>query len=314
LNLSQQLSLWGPDFTRSHSTAPRPSLAEAEAYCRQLATSHYENFSVVSGLFPRHLHQHLCNVYAYCRWADDLADEAASPQQATDLLAWWEQELDQYQQSRHPVFVALAKTIEQKQIPLAPFRDLLVAFRQDQVKTRYENWAEVEQYCQNSANPVGRLVLHLGECANETTLPLSDSICTGLQHINFCQDVARDYAKGRIYLPRDEREAFGWGDERFAEQAARQATAASPLDGSFRQMLKEQVDRAEHLLRAGEPLVKQVARDLRLPVRLFLDGGLAIAQAIRRQDYDVWTRRPVVSKWTKAKLLFRAYFGSPLFG
>ncbi|QDU25166.1 All-trans-phytoene synthase [Anatilimnocola aggregata] len=299
MNLAEQLARWGP--TSSHA---RPSLAEAEAYCRGLATSHYENFSVVSWLFPRHLHQHLCNVYAYCRWADDLADEAANPAQASELLSWWEAQLDLGSESRHPVFVALAQTIGQKQIPQQPFRDLLCAFRQEQVQTRYEAWADLARYCEHSANPVGRLVLHLGQSASPANIALSDSICTGLQHINFCQDVARDYAKGRIYLPRDQRETFGWTDERFAAQAASQIVP----DDSFRHMLREQVERAEQLLRAGEPLVKQAGADLRLPIRLFIDGGLAIAQAIRDQRFDVWTRRPVVSKWTKLKLLVRGYF------
>lgn len=306
MDLPKQLAQWGPHGKNLTSAAPRPTLAEAEQYCRQLATSHYENFSVVTWLFPRHLRQHLCNVYAYCRWADDLADEAASPQQATDLLAWWEGELDHYARSRHPVFVALRETIERKQVPLAPFRDLLVAFRQDQVRARYESWSELEAYCQKSANPVGRLVLHLGDAASPENIALSDSICTGLQLINFCQDVARDHAKGRIYLPRAERELFGWNDERFAAKAARQL----PVDDSFRQMLRQQVDRAEGLLRAGEPLVRQAGSDLRLPVRLFIDGGLAIARAIRQQDFDVWSRRPVVTKWTKLKLLVRGYFTS----
>lgn len=296
-DFANQLQQWGPA-----SNAPRPTLAEAQAYCRQLATTHYENFSVVSWLFPRHLHQHLSNVYAYCRWADDLADETASPAQALCLLDWWELQLDE-REPRHPVFVALQETIREKQIPLQPFRNLLIAFRQDQQQTRYENWEQLLGYCRNSANPVGRLVLHLGASATAENERLSDSVCTGLQLINFCQDVRRDFEKGRIYLPRDERESFGWNDEKFAK-------ATSPIDDSFRQMLKQQVERAEALLRAGEPMVKKVHRDLRLPVRLFINGGLAIAAAIRQQRYDVWSRRPVVSKWKKMMLLASAMWGA----
>ena len=300
MNLKEELQRWGPD-----SSAPRPSLAEAQQYCRQLAQSHYENFTVVSWLFPRHLHQHLCNVYAYCRWADDLADEAANPQQASELLAWWEAQLTLGAASRHPVFVALAKTIQEKGILLRPFRALLVAFRKDQVKTRYETWEELVDYCAHSANPVGRLVLHLGRSATPENVLLSDSICTGLQHINFCQDVARDYAQGRIYLPRVEREKFGWNDERFAQQAA----SRSPPDESFRQMLKEQVDRAESLHLVDQMFIQNIAPELRLPVRLFIDGGLAIATAIRQQNYDVWSKRPVVTRWRKLMLLVRAWWG-----
>lgn len=301
MNLAEQLARWGPQ-----SDHPRPSLPEAEAYCRALATSHYENFSVVSWLFPRHLHQHLCNVYAYCRWADDLADEALNPNQATELLTWWEDELDRRAESRHPVFVALTKTIEQKQIPLQPFRNLLIAFRQDQVQTRYETWDALLGYCRNSADPVGQLVLHLGESATAQNILLSNSICTGLQLINFCQDVSRDFAKGRIYLPRNERDPFGWNDDRFAAQARSQ----TPPDGAFRDLLRAQVGRAENLLHAGEPLVMAVPRDLRLPVRLFINGGLAIALAIRQQQYDVWTSRPVVSKWQKLMLLAKGWLST----
>jgi squalene synthase HpnC len=293
MDLSKELQRWGPD-----SSAPRPTLAESQHYCRQLAQSHYENFSVVSWLFPRHLRQHLCNVYAYCRWADDLADETGSAGDSLKLLAWWESLLVA-REPRHPVFIALRDTLREKQIPLQPFRDLLIAFRQDQRQSRYETWDELRQYCQYSANPVGRIVLHLGDSATPETEQLSDSICTGLQLINFCQDVRRDFEIGRIYLPRAERVAAGGGD--------RGLDASATEWDSFRDMLKPQVDRAEELLRAGEPLVKLVHRDLQLPVRLFINGGLAIASAIRQQNYDVWTRRPVVSRWRKALLLLNAW-------
>ncbi len=300
MNLVKELDLWGPTGTQ-----PKPTLAQSQQYCRQLAMSHYENFAVVSWLFPRHLHQHLCNVYAYCRWADDLADETERPADSLRLLDWWEAQLAE-SEPRHPVFIALRETIREQDIPLQPFRDLLVAFRQDQVQTRYENWDELADYCRHSANPVGRIVLHLGNAATPENLPLSDSICTGLQLINFCQDVARDYAKGRIYSPRDEREKFGWNEERFAAQAAHHR----PVDDSFRQLLQVQVDRADTLLRKGEPLITQGGRDLRMPVRLFIAGGLAIARAIRQQHYDVWSRRPVVSKWRRARLLVSAWWSS----
>jgi squalene synthase HpnC len=282
MNLTDELERWGPE-----ASTPRPSLAESQDYCRRLAKSHYENFSVVSWLFPRRLHQHLCNVYAYCRWADDLADEMQSPAESLRLLAWWAGQLDD-PAPRHPVFIALRETIREKQVPREPFRDLLVAFRQDQTRTRYETWEELQQYCQYSANPVGRIVLHLGESATTENEALSDSICTGLQLINFCQDVRRDFERGRMYL--------------------KGAAANGCESDSFRALLQGEVDRAEELLRAGEPLVKLVQRDLRLPVRLFISGGFAIARAIRQQKYDVWTRRPVVTRWQKMMLLAGAWF------
>ncbi|WP_254506791.1 squalene synthase HpnC [Anatilimnocola floriformis] len=300
MDLAAKLAQWGPS-----GNASRPSLADAEAYCRRLATTHYENFSVVSWLFPRHLHQHLCNVYAYCRWADDLADEIDSPAHALCLLDWWETQLDE-PESRHPVFVALQETIRQKQLPLQPLRNLLIAFRQDQQQQRYGNWEELRGYCRKSADPVGRIVLHLGASATAENEAFSDSICTGLQLINFCQDVRRDLEKHRIYLPRDERESFGWDDERCYQFAA--LKPRQPAPDSFRQLLKVQVERAEQMLHAGEPLLKKVHRDLRLPVRLFIGGGLAIAGAIRQQRYDVWSRRPVVSKLRKLLLLASAWW------
>lgn len=284
MNLKDELERWGPE-----ASTPRPLLAESQHYCRQLAESHYENFTVVSWLFPRRLRQHLCNVYAYCRWADDLADETQSAAESLRLLDWWEAQLDDAQ-PRHPVFIALQHTMREKEIPQQPFRDLLVAFRQDQTRSRYDTWEELQRYCQYSANPVGRIVLHLGESGTTENIALSDSICTGLQLINFCQDVRRDFERGRAYLPHLEPEEFA--------------------SDSFRELLKKEVDCAEELLRAGAPLANRVHRDLKLPVRLFISGGLAIAAAIRQQNYDVWTRRPVVTRWRKIALLARAWWGA----
>jgi len=303
MNLTAELAKWGPE-----GTARCSSLADAEEYCRALAQSHYENFTVVSWLFPRHLRQHLCNVYAYCRWADDLADETGLPAESLRLLSWWQEQLNELESEnaspKHPVFKALRETVRSKQVPLQPFRDLLSAFRQDQTKTRYETWDELRAYCRHSADPVGRIVLHLGDQATDDHFVLSDQICTGLQLINFCQDVARDYAKGRIYLPRNEREAFGWSDERFSEQAK---SDAKP-DQSFRDLLKQQVDHAEQLLRKGATLSQQSGPDLAFPIRVFIRGGLAICSEIRRQNYDVWTHRPVVSKWNRLWIVLRSKF------
>jgi phytoene/squalene synthetase len=359
MDLAAELAAYGPGV-KSASL----SLAEAQAYCRRLARSHYENFTVAGWLFPRHLRQHLCNVYAYCRWADDLADEASitpvpdgavsdQPAQSLALLDWWEGQLDDVYreagpqsdalprgeretQPRHPVFVALSETIRECGLPRQPLADLLVAFRRDQVQTRYETFDDLLTYCRYSANPVGRIVLHLGHSASEkgssnvgrgspdqsvgrgfpdpallrsggrgspdpALLQWSDSICTGLQLANFCQDVRRDYERGRIYLPLDECRRHGWDEDKFA--------AGQPDDG-FRTLLKEQVDRAQQFLRAGEPLAAAVGRDLRLSVRLFIYGGFTILAAIRRARYDVWSQRPTVGRGTKLRLAARAWWRS----
>lgn len=304
--LREGLTKYGPHV----SDVPPCSLQEAEAYCCRLTRTHYENFSVSHFLLPRELRQHFCNLYAYCRWADDLADEIAEDEEALKLLGWWERQVDELfavapslalrvREPAHPVFIALAQTAEQFSLPRQPLVDLLSAFRQDRVQHCYATIAELLDYCRRSANPVGRLVLHLGRCQNEETARLSDSICTGLQLANFWQDVRRDFEMGRIYLPREDLVRFGI-DER--------ELPSSPMKTQFRDLLKFEVDRAEEYLLAGEPLIKLVSPQLRVSVRLFMDGGLAILAAIRKQGYDVWSRRPVVSKWTKLRLLLGAYW------
>src|SRR3972149_511635 len=273
-----------------------PGLQQARRYCRQLAKRHYENFTVARWVLPKRLRQHFYNIYAYCRWADDLADELGEPKQSLEMLEWWETLLKECYQGRstHPVFIALAETIRTFKIPLDPFVDLLAAFKQDQQVTRYETIEDLLGYCRCSANPVGHLVLYVGECFCAENARLADSICTGLQLGNFCQDIARDWDRGRIYIPQIDCRRFGYTDAMFAGQEYNEA---------FRGLMQMQVDRAEGFLRAGLPLVKMVPPQLRLDVALFVAGGLAILRAIRRQDYDVWTRRPTVSKMEKIGLL-----------
>ena len=288
---AEQLVAWGPQATPSV-----PTLADAQAYCRQLAISHYENFSVASWLLPKRLRPHFYHIYAYCRWADDLADETGDPAHSLELLAWWEDLLERCYEGRaeHPVFVALRSTIETFAIPREPFRDLLTAFRQDQTLCRYETFDELWEYCRYSANPVGRLVLHLGNSHSSENVPLSDSICTGLQLANHWQDVARDFARGRIYLPQDDLRRYG------VTEAMLAATTAAP---QVRELLRFQVERAETQLIAGRALVERVTPELRWQISLFVQGGLAILDEIRQQDYDVLRRRPRVSKWRKLRLL-----------
>ena len=216
---SRDLALYGPE-----AKIPKPFRpAQGRKYCRRLARGHYENFTVVSWLLPRRLRQHFYNVYAYCRWADDLADEPGDPQKSLALLDWWEKELrDCYAgKVRHPVFVALTETIRRFDIPIDPFVDLLVAFRQDQRIRCYDNLAQLTEYCRYSANPVGRLILYLGKCHSPERAQLSDSICTGLQLANFWQDVARDYEMGRVYLPAAEQSRFGYTPEMLARRDQR---------------------------------------------------------------------------------------------
>jgi squalene synthase HpnC len=272
------------------------NLTEAYEYCSQLARTHYENFTVASWLLPRRLRQHFHNVYAYCRWADDLADESGVDSRALSLLDWWRQELIRCYEDKpgHPVMVALSETIHQFHIPQNPFLDLLAAFEQDQRVKRYQTYDELLGYCRNSANPVGRLVLYLCESYNEENADLSDSICTGLQLANFWQDVARDFAIGRVYLPEEDRLRFLYSD---ADLESRRFTPA------FGELMRFEVERTRGLFHRGWPLVERMPRDVRIDIELFIQGGLAILRKIKEVGYNVWQTRPVLSKMDKVRLL-----------
>ena len=279
--------------------AVAPSLEEARAYCQRLARSHYENFSVATWFLPRRLRPHFHSVYAYCRISDDLGDEVGDPQHALQLLDIWEGELDACYAGhpRHPVFVALAETVRACDIPRQTFADLLTAFRQDQRVTRYQTFQDVLGYCRYSANPVGHLVLYTCGYRDAERQQLSDYTCTALQLANFWQDVAVDYAKGRIYLPLEDLRRFGSSE---AEIAARRATP------QFLELMRFEVQRAREWFHKGLPLAQKVDRDLAIDIELFSRGGLAILDAIERQDYDVLARRPVISKPRKLALVARA--------
>lgn len=279
-----------------------PTVAEAQHYCVRLATSHYENFPVVTWFLPRHLHQHFYNVYAYCRISDDLGDEVGDKQQSLLLLDQWEAELARCYSGdpRHPVFVALRETVREFDIPQHEFSDLLQAFRQDQVVTRYPRFSDLLGYCQYSANPVGHLVLYLCGYRDAERQQLSDFTCTALQLANFWQDAGVDFEKGRIYLPLEDFSKFGVSEKELAERRA------TP---QFLAMMKFEVERAREWFHRGLPLAKKVDRRLALDIELFSRGGLAILHAIERQNYDVLTSRPVISKRRKILLLARAALG-----
>jgi len=308
-----------------------PSLAEAQQYCARLAHSHYENFSVVTCFLPKHLRQHFYNVYAYCRISDDLGDEVGNAQQSLALLKAWESELNATYLSlvkpplknvrqdvetlqaglsaqnpaspRHPVFIALRETIRQCDIPRQPFADLLTAFRQDQTVVRYPTFDDVLGYCRNSANPVGRLVLYVCGYRDAQRQQLSDHTCTALQLANFWQDVARDHAKGRIYLPLEDLARYGISERDIAEHRA------TP---GFLELMKFEVARAREWFYKGLPLARMVDKDLAIDIELFSRGGLEILDAIERQGYDVLARRPAISRPRKFWLVARAALGKLL--
>ena len=279
-----------------------PSLAEAQEYCRRLAGSHYENFSVATWFLPKRLRQHFCNVYAYCRISDDLGDEVGDASTSLRLLDEWESQLDACYAGgpRHPVFVALAETVRQFDIPKQPFADLLTAFWQDQTVTRFPAFEDVLGYCHYSANPVGHLVLYLCGYRDAKRQGLSDFTCTALQLANFWQDVTVDYAKGRVYLPLEDLRRFRVSE---ADIAGASSTSA------FLEMMKFEVSRAREWFQHGLPLIQMVDRALAVDLELFSRGGQEILNAIERQDYAVLGRRPSISTSRKLALVARAALG-----
>src|SRR5580658_2717323 len=246
-----------------------PTEADAQEYCRRLARSHYENFSVASWFLPAQLRQHFFNVYAYCRISDDLGDEVGDAAASLQLLDQWETELNACYDGhpRHPVFVALAETVHKFEIPKHEFADLLTAFRQDQTVRRYETFTDLLGYCRNSANPVGHLVLYLCGYRDAERQLLSDYTCTALQLANFWQDVSADFAKGRIYLPLEDLRRFGVG-----ETVIRDGVNTS----AFCKMIAFEVERAREWFDQGLPLIRRVDRALAVDIELFSRGGQEI--------------------------------------
>jgi len=282
-----------------------PSQAEAQEYCRRLARTHYENFSVATWFLPQRLRQHFFNVYAYCRISDDLGDEVGNPSASLQLLDQWEAELGAcYSGSpRHPVFVALAETVRKFDIPKQPFADLLKAFRQDQTVTGYARFEDLVGYCRYSANPVGHLVLYLCGYRDAERQALSDFTCTALQLANFWQDVSDDYRKGRIYLPLEDLKRYGVSEETIASQRNTPA---------FCEMMRFEANRTHDWFAQGLPLIGKVDKELAVDLELFSRGGQEILNAIERQGFNVLGRRPAISKARKLALVARAALGKLL--
>lgn len=295
------MNLLGPrEFVQSpQALAAKYDEPEALAYTRWLATHHYENFHVVSFLLPRRLHQDFYNVYAFCRWADDLGDEIGDKQESLRLLAWWREQLDAMYagEASHPVFVALGGTVRRHEIPRQPFADLIRAFVQDQTVARYQTYADLLDYCRYSANPVGRLVLHLCGYRDAERIQLSDATCSALQLANFWQDVTVDLLKDRVYIPIEALERHGSSVEEVF------ALRATP---EFRAAMREVVDFAQELFLKGLPLARKVDRRLSLDLELFSRGGMRVLEKVRVMDYDVLSRRPHISKSDRARLLIGA--------
>ena len=279
--------------TREASRVPA-SLESAYRECIAIARSHYENFSVASRLMPRDMLPHVAAIYTYCRGVDDLGDEAEGDRLA--LLDDWAAQLEQcYSGSpTEPRFLALQHTISAFDIERQPFLDLIEANRMDQVNTRYETYEDVLHYCRHSANPVGSLYLTLIGQNDPERRALSDATCTALQLANFWQDVKRDYAMGRIYIPQEDMRRFAYTEEELARGEGSLA---------FRELILFQVERTRRLFHEGLPLVDTLNGIFKLHVKLFTLGGLCVLDAIQEQNYDVLSRRPIVTKAHKTRLL-----------
>lgn len=276
------------------------STQDAERQARELASGHYENFPVVSRLVPKNLRQDFCNVYIFCRVADDLGDEVGDKQKSLEYLAdFRRQTLEMYEgRARTVVFAALSETVRRHDIPSKPFLDLIDAFEQDQRVSRYDTFEQVVDYCTRSADPVGRLVLYVSGYRDERRQNLSDRTCTALQLANFWQDVRRDIVeRDRIYLPRDSMKQFGVSEEQII---------AGRCDEHYRRLIRFEVDRCQRIFDEGKALLPLLAPAVRRHVALFGKGGEAILEAIRRQKYDTLSKRPTLSKWQKGRLVFGA--------
>ncbi len=270
------------------------TVEEAYARCAALARGHYENFTVVSRFLPADKRDHLNAVYAFCRSVDDLGDEYVGDRLAA--LEEWEADLRRCYDSTpdHPYMVALQETVRRFDIPIEPFLRLVEANRIDQATKRHATFEDLEHYCEHSANPVGHLVLYVFGYRDEERQRLADFTCTALQLANFWQDVARDYRMGRIYIPLEDMERFGYTETELAEGVVTE---------SFRSLMRFEVDRARGLFMRGLDLVDTLDGRFKLDVALFSKGGLSVLDAIERRDYDVLSGRPVVTRATKLRLM-----------
>ncbi len=266
-----------------------------------MSVGHYENFPVASLLLPGALREPVAVIYRFARSADDFADEGdAPPEMRLQRLQSYRLELEAIhsrRQPQSPLFIDVARIVRDHDLPLAPFRDLLDAFSQDVVKKRYADFDEVLDYCRRSANPVGRLLLHLFKQASETAVRQSDAVCTALQLANFWQDVALDWAKDRVYLPQDEMRRFGVTERHLAEQRC---------DEPWRRLLAFQCERARRLMLSGAPLADSLSGRVALEIRVTVQGGLRILEKLAAAGYDAFRRRPVLRWHDWPLLLWRA--------
>lgn len=278
-------------------------LREAFAVCERITKSHYENFPVASLFFPRANRPYVAALYAFARTADDFADEGTlEPAERLRKLDEWQAHLDACYAGKasHPVFLALAKAVTATGIPHKLLSDLLVAFRMDVTKSRYRDFEEVLHYCRHSANPVGRIVLYIAGEYSDENAELSDRICTGLQLANFWQDLSVDVPRGRVYIPLEDLDRFGYTESDLQQRE---------LKPAFLSLMDFQISRTRDLLRNGRRLIGETGKRVGFEINLTVRGGLAILAAVEQSGYDVLHRRPRLSMMHKAGILLSALAG-----
>jgi squalene synthase HpnC len=266
----------------------------------KFASSHYENFPVVSFLVPKELRKHIAIIYWFARTTDDLADEGdLSEQERLEALDEFRKNFsDALKNNPKTNFeLALIKTIEEKKLNPDHFFNLLIAFRQDVEKKRYSTFDEILEYCRHSADPVGRLILELYDIRNDEAFYYSDKICTGLQLANFYQDLGIDYQKGRLYLPIDEMAEFNV-DEKLFELKKNNL--------NLMQLLKYSVERTENMLYEGKGLLKFLNGRLKYEIKWTILGGIETLNKIKKLDYNVINQRPSLKKSDFIKLLIKS--------
>lgn len=300
------------------------SLEAAEAHCTNIARSHYENFLIANKFTPPDKRQHIENIYAYCRYGDDLGDEAPFNDEIRwDLLHEWEldlarsyglpegittpEEMEKMEAEgtspvpwsgnpKHPILIAIAHTSAEVGIPYLPYWKLIQAFKMDQKKKSYDTWAELRKYCSYSADPVGHLFLYVYGHDDEEMRRKADNTCTALQLANHWQDVSRDLSQGRSYLPKEDLLKFSFSDDDLNNRVVNQ---------QWRDLMKYEVDRAQKWFDEGKTLWDDIDPLLAVDLQMFTMGGEAILQSIRRQNYDTWKRRPRVGKLKQLWLLLK---------
>ena len=283
------------------SSSTTRAVATAYAHCEALTRAHYENFPVGSVLVPKAMRPHVCSIYAFARTADDFADEPGlDARERLVLLADWEARLKAcLAHPDGPIFTALAETIRAYDLPVQLLEDLLAAFRMDVAIHRHQTHGDLLAYCAFSANPVGRLILHLFGYRGERYAQHSDALCSALQLVNFWQDIAIDFSRGRIYIPQDDLDRFGIAIADLREQR---------VTPQFRALMDALITRTYTLFQAGYPLLNAVHGRLRYELRLTYLGGMHILDKIRRNGYDIFRRRPTITKRDLFALAFKTLF------